>query len=58
MLIGLLLAYIYAAFEYLDFCSHELGPIYLLVQVPFQLLLIWWIYKAAVEQQHLITQPH
>lgn len=51
MLIGLLPANIYAAFNYVDFGGHASGPAYLLVRVPFQGFVIWWIYTAAVEQR-------
>ncbi len=50
MMVGLLPSNVYSAFNYVDFGGHEIGPAYLLVRVPFQLFLIWWIYKAAVEQ--------
>jgi uncharacterized membrane protein len=43
-LIGVLPANIYAAFNYVAFGSHELGPIYLLARIPFQLFLIGWAY--------------
>ena len=51
MLIGLLPANVYAAFNYVEFGGHDIGPAYLLVRVPFQCLVIWWIYTAAVEQK-------
>jgi uncharacterized membrane protein len=51
MMIGLLPANIYSAFNYVAYGDHDLGPVYLLVRVPFQLLVIWWIYKATVEQR-------
>jgi uncharacterized membrane protein len=44
MLLGLLPANIYSAFNQVDFGGHAAGPIYLLVRVPFQLFVIWWIY--------------
>jgi uncharacterized membrane protein len=43
-LIGVLPANIYSAFNYVDFGAHELGPVYLLARVPFQLFLIGWAY--------------
>jgi uncharacterized membrane protein len=49
MLIGVLPANVYAAFNRVDFGGHDLGPAYLLVRVPFQFFVIWWIYKAAVQ---------
>ncbi len=57
MMVGLLPANIYSAFNYVPFGGHELGPVYLLVRVPFQLLLIWWIYKSTVEQRPVTVQP-
>jgi len=51
MLAGLLPANIYAAFNYVPFGGHELGPAYLLVRVPFQVFLVWWTYKATVAQR-------
>ncbi|HZG67531.1 MAG TPA: DoxX family protein [Herpetosiphonaceae bacterium] len=50
MMVGLLPANIYAAFNHVPFGGHELGPVYLLVRVPFQLFLIWWIYQVTVAQ--------
>jgi uncharacterized membrane protein len=44
MLLGLLPANIYSAFNHVDFGGHGAGPIYLLVRVPFQLFVLWWIY--------------
>jgi uncharacterized membrane protein len=46
MLIGFLPINFYAAFNYVDFGGHGIGPIYLLVRVPYQVLLIWWTYNA------------
>ena len=46
MLIGFMPINFYAAFYHVDFGGHGIGPIYLLVRVPYQILLIWWIYKA------------
>ncbi len=57
MMVGLLPANIYSAFNYVPFGGHDLGPVYLLVRVPFQLLLIWWIYKSTVEQRPVTVQP-
>lgn len=39
---------IWAAIQHLPFGGHALGPIYLLARVPFQFLLIWWIFKATM----------
>lgn len=46
MLIGLLPANVYSALNRVDFGGHGAGPAYLLVRVPFQLLVIWWTYFA------------
>ena len=54
MLISFLPINIYAAFNYVDFGGHGFGPFYLLVRVPYQILLIWWTYKAT--GQHWLNQ--
>jgi uncharacterized membrane protein len=41
---------VYAAFQRVDFGGHGAGPIYLLVRIPLQFLLIGWIYWFAVRQ--------
>lgn len=46
MLIGVLPSNVYSALNRVPFGGHDLGPVYLLVRVPFQLLLIGWIYFA------------
>lgn len=46
MLVGLLPANIYSAFNRVDFGGHGAGPSYLLVRIPFQLFAIWWTYFA------------
>jgi uncharacterized membrane protein len=46
MLIGLLPANVYSAINRVEFGGHGAGPAYLLVRVPFQLLVIWWTYFA------------
>ena len=46
MLLGLLPANIYSAFNRVEFGGHGAGPLYLLVRVPFQLFAIWWTYFA------------
>jgi uncharacterized membrane protein len=48
MLVGLLPANVYAAYKRVKFGGHQNGPAYLLVRVPFQGLVMWCIYKAAV----------
>ena len=56
LLLGILPANIYSAFKYVDFGGHASGPAYLLIRVPFQLLLIWWTY-VATEQHWFQRQP-
>ena len=46
MLLGLLPANIYSAFNRVEFGGHGSGPSYLLVRVPFQLFAIFWTYFA------------
>jgi uncharacterized membrane protein len=55
MLIILLPANIYSAFNRVEFGGHSAGPVYLLVRVPFQLLVIWWAYFAT-EQKSIWRQ--
>ena len=50
MLIAVLPANIYSAFNHVAFGGHESGPIYLLVRVPFQLLAIAWTYFATEQR--------
>ena len=47
MLLGFLPANIYAAFNRVDFGGHGTGPIYLLVRVPFQFFVLWWVYRSS-----------
>jgi uncharacterized membrane protein len=46
MLIGMLPSNVYAAIHHVPFGGHGAGPAYLLVRVPFQALLIGWVYVA------------
>jgi uncharacterized membrane protein len=57
LLLGVLPANVYAAFNHVAFGGHELGSAYLLVRVPFQLLLMWWIYIAAVDHRPALLPP-
>jgi uncharacterized membrane protein len=50
LLIGLLPANVYAAINRVDFGGHSGGPAYLLVRVPFQLFVMWWIYFATEQE--------
>ena len=52
MLICLLPANIYSAINRVEFGGHSAGPAYLLLRVPFQLLVIWWIYFATEQKLH------
>ena len=46
MLLGLLPFNIYAAIHRVAFGAHDIGPIYLVVRVPFQFFAMWWVYMA------------
>jgi uncharacterized membrane protein len=46
MLVCLLPANIYSALHRVDFGGHGSGPVYLLIRIPFQLLVILWTYFA------------
>lgn len=48
MLLCVLPANVYAALNRVAFGGHELGPAYLIIRVPFQLLVAWWVHFAAV----------
>ncbi len=50
MLIGILPSNIYAALARVEFGGHGNGPAYLLIRVPFQLLVIWWTYLSTLRQ--------
>ena len=49
MMIGLLPANVYSAFKRVRFGGHGRGPVYLVVRVPFQYLVIRRIYRTAVK---------
>jgi uncharacterized membrane protein len=53
MLIGVLPSNIYAAMNYVPFGGHGAGPVYLLVRVPFQALIIGWVYVATDQRSFL-----
>src|SRR5687767_14063525 len=46
MMLAVLPANIYSAFNHVEFGGHQYGPVYLLVRVPFQLFVIAWTYVA------------
>jgi uncharacterized membrane protein len=50
MLVGILPANIYSAINHVDFGGHAAGPAYLLLRVPFQLLVICWTYFATEQK--------
>jgi uncharacterized membrane protein len=56
MLLCLLPANIYSAMNRVEFGGHAAGPVYLLIRVPFQFLVIYWTYFAT-EQRWLWKQP-
>jgi len=55
LLICVLPANIYSAINRIDFGGHGSGVSYLLVRVPFQFLVIWWVYYAT-EQSWFMKQ--
>jgi uncharacterized membrane protein len=50
MLIGILPANIYSAFARVEYGGHGYGPAYLLVRIPFQLVVIAWTYWATEQR--------
>lgn len=50
MMIAVLPANIYSAFQRIEFGGHQYGPTYLLLRVPFQLLVIAWTYFATEQK--------
>ncbi len=56
-LVGVLPANIYAAFNYVAFGAHELGPIYLLARIPFQVFLMGWAYYFGIRMLPRATRP-
>lgn len=49
MLLLLLPVNVYAAFNQIPLGGHAWGPIYLLIRVPLQLLLMLWTYRFALQ---------
>jgi len=47
---------VYSAFKRVDFGGHAAGPVYLLVRIPLQFLLIGWIYWFAVRTSEIGPQ--
>ena len=56
MMLAVLPANVYSAFNHVEFGGHEYGPIYLLLRVPFQLFVIAWIYVAT--EQRWLSDKH
>ena len=56
MLIAVLPANIYSAFERVEFGGHSAGPLYLLLRIPFQILAIAWTYFATEQTWFRKTQ--
>jgi uncharacterized membrane protein len=50
-------ANVYAAINHVQMGGHGAGPVYLLVRVPLQLILIGWTYWFAVRQSATEPQP-
>jgi uncharacterized membrane protein len=50
MLISVFPANVYSALSRVDFGGHESGPAYLLIRLPFQLFVIWWVYFSTEQQ--------
>ena len=46
LLVGVLPSNVYAALARVEYGGHASGPLYLLVRVPFQALVIAWAYRA------------
>lgn len=46
MLVGVFPSNVYAALNRVPYGGHGNGPVYLLVRLPFQVMLIVWVYKA------------
>jgi len=51
MLLCFLPANIYAAMNHVNFGGHGEGPAYLLFRVPFQFLVIGWVYYATTQKR-------
>jgi uncharacterized membrane protein len=42
-------ANVYAAFNYVEFGGHAWGPVYLIIRVPLQALLLFWVWKFGIQ---------
>ena len=56
-LVGVLPANIYAAFNYVAFGAHALGPISLLSRIPFPVFLMGWAYYFGIRTLPRATRP-
>ena len=56
MMLAVLPANIYSAFNRVEFGGHEYGPAYLLARVPFQFFVIVWIYFATEQRRARSTE--
>jgi uncharacterized membrane protein len=52
-LVAVFPANVFAALNHVEMGGHELGPVYLLVRAPFQLVLMWWTYHFALRAQRV-----
>lgn len=41
---------IYAAVNHVDMGGHALGPVYLLIRGPLQLVILWWVYVFTIKE--------
>jgi len=57
MLVAFLPVNIYAALQHVELGGHESGPIYLLIRVPMQAILIGWIWWFAIRSTSHSSQP-
>ena len=57
MLLAILPANVYSAINRVEFGGHSGGPAYLLVRVPFQFFVIWWVYYATGQRWFAGREP-
>ena len=48
LLVGLVPLNVYGAFNQVDSGGHAWGPIYLLIRLPLQAFIMWWVFRFAV----------
>jgi uncharacterized membrane protein len=56
-LVAVFPANVFAALNSVAMGGHEAGPAYLLVRGPFQLGLVWWTYRFAVQAPTAVHEP-